>query len=57
MVFGNRVLRKILERASELGTVGCRKVHNENPRALYCSTNTSRAIRSIGVGWTGLWQA
>jgi len=52
-VFGNRVLRKILERTSGQGTGGCRKLYNENPRDLYYSPNTRRAIRSIGVGWTG----
>jgi len=57
VVFGNRVLRKILERTSEHGTGDCRKVHNENPRDLYCSPNTRRTMRSIAVGWTGMWQA
>lgn len=48
MVFGNRVLRKILERTSGQGTGGCRKVHNEN-RDLYCSPNTRRAINRLGL--------
>ena len=52
VVVGNRMLRKNVERTNDQGTGCCRRVHNENPCDSYCSPNTRRAIRSIGVdGW------
>jgi hypothetical protein len=44
--FENRALRRIFEPKRDEVTEELRKLHNEGPNDLYCSTNIFRAIKS-----------
>jgi hypothetical protein len=52
-VFENRVLRRIFgpERDEVIG--GCRKLHNEELRNLYCSPSIIIIIKSMRMRWAG----
>jgi hypothetical protein len=51
MVFGNRVLRRIIRPMRDKVTEEWRKLHNEELKFLYSSTNTFRVIKSSRMKW------
>jgi hypothetical protein len=52
-VFENRVLRRIFGRKKDEVTEECRKLHNEELRDLYSSSNIIRIIKSWRMRWAG----
>jgi hypothetical protein len=52
-VFGNRVLRRIFGPKRDEVTGEWRKLHNEELRDLYSSSNIIRKIKSRRMRWAG----
>jgi hypothetical protein len=52
-VFENWVLRSIFGPKRDEVTGECRKLHNEELKDLYCSSNIFRVIKSKRMRWAG----
>jgi hypothetical protein len=52
-LFENGVLRRIVWTNRDEVTGECRKLHNEELNALYCSPNIVRVIKSRRLRWVG----